>query len=794
VINRQVPESPDRRGTVLAAALLAMLLVGLHYDVVFGGRSLIHTNYYNPIDFRPVPDNYGPRVVPHTEWANRNLWLFANIRDPAASWFQWEPSTKFLEQAIERREWPFWDPYIAGGTPAMANLVQAFFFPPYVLLVLLGANAALKNAYFLLLLWAASHFTYLFLRRHNLSALTALCGGALVMMSGAMHQNIGAFAGQTIAGLPIMLFATRAFLDRPTPSRSAGLSLLYATVSLASFPPLLIGMFSVTALYAVTAIALGDFSTDQITRRRVISLWLAASCLAVGLVGAYYVPASALARATPHVAVIYRGAGLEAMSLRNIYQLLSPTIMGGVQVYLKGPFTSGGWGAHLPYVGIVPIALALLASADSSRQRTLLVSSIASGSLLGLKIFGVPPVQWIGHLPFFDQIHFSHYLGVPFGLPLIFVAAVGFDQLITGKVSPLRTSLAAATALSAVASVWWIGARNYDLRAEDASDWIRDWRVLAMVGMLMSIVLVIAALRKGSLQLQAGCGLAVIALAIGEGAYNQRFPRPAAWDIFERPAPYVRVLRKEALMQRVFVFGRPSANLNEAFRIAGIDSLMAFNPPRMFELYHRYSGAPREVFLREATKLPPELVLDRANVSFVSTWTALDAVMADATARGYERRFDDGLATLFKRRTLPRFFFSSEYRVMPAPAVLEAVATVPSREILLEQDPGVAQSRNETDDPAVEIEDYGLNSHTVIVNAARPGLIYAAENHFDGWSATVNGHPTALLPANYAFRAVAVQAGRSRIEFRYRPPGLTAGLIISIVSAGLLIAMARKGR
>ena len=660
VINRRVAVSPDRRGTVLAAALLAMLLVGLHYDVVFGGRSLIHTNYYNPIDFRPVPDNYGPQVVPHTEWANRNLWLFANIRDPAASWFQWEPSTKFLEQAIERREWPFWDPYIAGGTPAMANLVQAFFFPPYVLLVLLGANAALKNAYFLLLLWAASHFTYLFLRRHNLSALTALCGGALVMMSGAMHQNIGAFAGQTIACLPIMLFATRAFLDRPTPSRSAGLSLLYATVSLASFPPLLIGMFSVTALYAVTAIALRDFPTDQITRRRVISLWLAASCLAVGLVGAYYVPASALARATPQVAAIYRGAGLEAMSLRNIYQLLSPTIMGGVQVYLKGPFTSGGWGAHLPVRGdcadrtCASCLCGLVSSTHLARLERRFRHSSRTEDLRRTR-----PRSGSVNLPFFDQIHFSHYLGVPFGLPLIFVAAVGFDQLITGKVSPLRTSLAAATALSAVASVWWIAARNYDLRAEDASDWIRDWRVLAMVGMLMSVVLVIAAVRKGSLQLQAACGLAVIALAIAEGAYNQRFPRPAAWDIFERPAPYVRVLRKEALMQRVFVFGRPSANLNEAFRIAGIDSLMAFNPPRMFELYHRYSGAPREVFLREATKLPPELVLDRANVSFVSTWTALDAVVADATARGYERRFDDGLATLFKRQTLPRFFFSN---------------------------------------------------------------------------------------------------------------------------------------
>lgn len=55
--------------------------------------------------------------------------------------------------------------------------------------------------------------------------------------------------------------------------------------------------------------------------------------------------------------------------------------------------------------------------------------------------------------------------------------------------------------------------------------------------------------------------------------------------------------------------------------------------------------------------------------------------------------------------------------------------------------------------------------------------------------ATLNDAPAAILPATYAFRAVAVPAGRSRIVFTYWPPGLTVGLWVSGLSV-MLVALA----
>jgi|GEM_PF-815664 len=51
-----------------------------------------------------------------------------------------------------------------------------------------------------------------------------------------------------------------------------------------------------------------------------------------------------------------------------------------------------------------------------------------------------------------------------------------------------------------------------------------------------------------------------------------------------------------------------------------------------------------------------------------------------------------------------------------------------------------------------------------------------------GWTASLDGEPTRLLPANVAVRAVGVPQGRHRIELRYRAPGVLPGLILAAVT------------
>jgi hypothetical protein len=773
----------------LAAVTLFVLMAAVHHQIVFMGRSLVHTNFSNPLDWRPLPQNYGEGMIPHDEWTRRGLWPFPNIRDPAATWWQWEPSTEFLKQAIADREWPFWDPYVSAGTPAMANLVQAFFFPPYTVMVALGASVPLKNAYFLTLLWSASFLTYLFLRRHDLGFAASLGGAIVVLMGGSLNQNLGAFAGQTIACLPLTLYTTRLMLDRPDRRRAAVMALAYASSALSSFPPILIGVFGITALYALMALAFRENLEVESRRLRTAGWWICGTLVSVGLVAFYYVPAFALRGATPQVAAAYHGVGLETMPFVKGLQLLSPNVLGGVQIYWNDPlFVLGA--AHIPYVGVVALLAALVARPGGGRQRALFWASAAASALILLKLFGVPPVQWIGHLPFLGDIHLSHYLGVPLGFPLAFLAALGIDRIAKGSISVLAGVIAAVTCVIGVEGAYRLASSAGVFEGPTAHYWNADWRVLAVVTVASATAGVVAPLvaRDGPRRVIVAL---LLALAVTEGVYNNSYLKPKAWNLFDHPVPYVRVLQHEAHLTRVFPFGAPAANVNEAFGIFSLSSVMAFNPPRVYDLYQEYAGAPPSVFLRDASRIPPEPVLDRANVSFVGMYTAMADLMREAQSRQYESRFTDGFFTLFRRSTRPRFFFSSEYQVLPRSEALKAIATAPSQTIVLEEHPGFDSTSNAPGDPHVRVESYRRNAVTVAVDAPRLGLLYASESFFEGWTATVNGQPSRILPANYAFRAVVVPAGPSRVEFHYWPPGLTLGLMISGVSvvalAGLVI-------
>lgn len=781
----------DSRAQAAAAALILFgLVVALYRPVVFNARSLIHTNHSNPIDWRPLPDNYGPGMVPHDEWTRRSQWPFPNIRDPGATWWQWEPSTEFLKQAIADREWPLWDPYVAAGTPAMANLVQAFFFPPYLLLVLAGAGVALKNGYFLLLLWGASFTMYLFLRRHGLGFAGSLGGALVALMSGALNQNLGAFAGQTIACLPVVLYVTRVLLDRPDARRAALLSLVYAGTALASFPPILISVFGIAALYALCGIALG--AATPIVRRRQATWWSIGTAISGGLVAFYYLPAFALRHATPHVVAAYAESGADTIPFFKALQLLSPTVAGGVQLYWNDPFFVNG-AAHIPYVGLAALIAAGFSRPAPGPARVLFWSSLIATALILLKLFGVPPVQWIGYAPLFNGIHFSHYLGVGAAVPIAGLAAIGIDRIARQRTGAARAAIVAASSAAVLYVAFRVAADAGVHAGPTAALWRADWKVLRLAALAAAVALAVAAF-VNTRSARIGAAAVLMLVVIAEGFYNNTYLRPRRWDMFAHAAPYVRVLQREAATTRVFPFGVPEANVNEAYGIFSVASLMAFNPPRMHELYRVHAAPPLpQVFLREASRIPPDGVLDRANVSFIGTYAALDGVTAEAARRGYETRFTDGFFTLYRRPTMtPRFYFSSAYRVHSTSEALAAIAGAPPREIVLEESPTFAPAPNVVGDPEVRLESYRRNSIALSVDAPRAGLVYASESFFDGWSASVNGTPARILPANYAFRAVEVPAGRARIEFSYWPPGLTAGLWLSglslLAAAALLLA------
>jgi hypothetical protein len=74
------------------------------------------------------------------------------------------------------------------------------------------------------------------------------------------------------------------------------------------------------------------------------------------------------------------------------------------------------------------------------------------------------------------------------------------------------------------------------------------------------------------------------------------------------------------------------------------------------------------------------------------------------------------------------------------------------------------------------------------VAAPQPAVVVVAQADFPCWRASVDGAPTRIWPANYAFQAVEIPAGRHRVELAYHDNWFVLGAVISgITLMGCLI-------
>lgn len=760
-----------------SALLFAAVVIVAFPQVVFMGRSLVPSDNFNPLDFRYSAASYGPNYVPPEEWSRRGLEFYANFHDPGGGLWQAEPAHHFFRKAIFSGQFPFWDPHAGGGAPAYTNPTSSFLFPPQMALSLAGATSLQKNVYILVLFWTSGYATYWLLRLHRLSAPASFAGGLAFLFCGAVQQLAPSiFTGQVVACMPVLLFATKWFVNFPSWRRTAGLALTYGTVSLASFPPFLVAGFGFSVLYLICAL----LTTAGTNRWLVLRRFLSAILLALTCAAAYYVPLLFTVSYTDYTTEWYRTAGVAIMPLKAILELFSPVIAATeARVYTQPLLKLSDYG-HFYYVGVAVLLLALMAGGKRTvgQSKPLVVCCLAGSALILLKMFGVPPVQWIIHLPVLQSIHYTIYFGSLIAFALCLLAAIGFQRLQGRKGSGLMFVITLAIMIIGFVVLWHKATKGGGLQKEGAWRWVADYRLLIafagcasclILGTLTRRVVPTATLAQGFL-------LGLVAI---EGIVNTTYPRQNRWDVFAHPPAYVSAVQGLPDPKRLFISNALTANLGSAFAIDELDSLYMFSAPRMYALYQRYAAPASPITMRDTMALPPDAVLDKAAVNYLLLRFDVANLLTAATNRGYATEYDDGYVRLFRRGDAPRYLFSSEYVVTNRFSALELIATTPLKQIALETPPGFEASPNQGDDPQPEIISTRLNSLALRLRAPRDGLLYMADAWYPGWRATVNDKPAPILNANYGFRAVVVPAGDAVVRLSYLPSGFLLGLLLS---------------
>ena len=146
------------------------------------------------------------------------------LSDHALVFFPW---LKFMSSAVRGGELPLWAPHSGGGLPFIGNLSSAFFFPLTWLSFLPAEILSVSRGMLLaalVRLWLAGFFGFLFLRRLGLGCVASILGGLGLMLFG--YQVVWLFYSLSNVAclLPLCLYLTQLFCERPSAGRSLLLS------------------------------------------------------------------------------------------------------------------------------------------------------------------------------------------------------------------------------------------------------------------------------------------------------------------------------------------------------------------------------------------------------------------------------------------------------------------------------------------------------------------------------------------------------------------------------------------
>lgn len=138
---------------------------------------------------------------------------------------------------------------------------------------------------------------------------------------------------------------------------------------------------------------------------------------------------------------------------------------------------------------------------------------------------------------------------------------------------------------------------------------------------------------------------------------------------------------------------------------------------------------------------------------------------------------------------MPRAFVVGNVVETSGSALQATIASLekidPRRAVLLEHD--VLPPGPRSDYHAAEIVEALPDRVTVRAQLDQPGYLVLADLFHPGWKATVNGRTAKVLPADIAFRAVALTPGENEVVFKYECPGQKAGLLLSGAMLGMLV-------
>jgi len=723
------------------------------------------------------------------------------------TWTQFYYWRQFAFESLARGEWPLWNPYVFSGTPFVAGIQSAVFYPLNWIFLFLPTAFAI-NLSIALHCFLASFFTYLYARYIGIRPTAALLSGVTFAYGAPYFFHI--YAGHlphlsTMVWLPLLFLGVESLLQTKQILYAVLTGMVLAVQLFAGFPQYPFYGLIALSIYCLVRI-LAKRGKDVVLLLRGYLIFLAVGVL---LGAVQWLPTAEFARHSFREALSFDWVAIFSLPPEKLLTLLIPDLFGNIA---DVPY----WGKNYlwemsVYLGVIPLALAVFALVFDFRGRVVAFSVVALFSLL--LAFGkhTPLLKLLfTYVPGFDKFRGIAKFVFVFAFATALLAGFGLGKLseLAETKSPWLTRLSwgfliGPPILFLLVLVgpfpqtgWWGSLIDSYISGADRFSFLPPITI-TLVQQAVSTAL--ASLFKSCLLLTllGACLLLWVKWRRLRGLLAAVILLLVVADLWHFGARYLVAfspseIRLDGELKTFLGADR------EPFRIASpLDQLVNVGISARFENVGGYDTLVLKQYgeyMNFANGLP--VGESSTDIRARTTSPLLDLLNAkyfilDGSSRiersGFQLVFDNSRYRVYRNpHALPRSFIVHDTVVInDREQALERVTSPgfnPRAIAIVEENIALPRADPSVESSAPKFIERSLNRVLLEAAPKAAGLLVLADAYYPGWRAFVDGKESKLYPTNFVMRSVLIPAGTHSVEFRYDPLSFKLGVSISLVT------------